>query len=134
MFRRFYVPKVLCSEQKSKVLYSEGSIFRRFYVPKFQIVHPIESAWDVGTKTNVVDGHMHTGLNPFYRATHVFPEWHHNYVGSIILCGCVENKLGVNTEYLVSLWCNIIIFHTVQGTFSASRAGLFASFQLISTP
>ena len=34
MFRRFYVPKVLSSENKSKVLYSEGSIFRRLYVPK----------------------------------------------------------------------------------------------------
>ena len=120
MFRRFYVPKVLCSEKKSKVLFRrfyiqkvlcseklEGSIFRRFYVPKFQIVHPIESAWGVGTKTRVVDGHMHTGLNPFYRANHVFPEWHHNYVGSIIMCGCVENKLGVITEYLVSLWFHI---------------------------
>ena len=105
MFRRFYVPKVLCFE---------GSMFRRFYVPKvliyvpkFQIVHPIESAWGVGTKTHVVDGHMHTGLNPCYGANHVFPEWHHNCVGSIIMCGCVENKLGVITEHLVSLWCHI---------------------------
>ena len=111
IFRRFYIPKVLCSEKL------EGSIFRRFYVPKFQIVHPTESAWGVGTKTHVVDGQMHTGLNPLYGANHVFPEWHHNCVGSIILCGCVENKLGVITEYLVS----------------ASRTELFASSQLIST-
>ena len=134
MFRRFYVPKVLCSEQKSKVLYSEGSDIPKVLCSKFQNVHPIESAWGVGTKTNVVDEHMHTGLNPFYRANHVFQEWHHNYVGSIILCGCVENKVGVITEYLVSLWRNIIIFHTVQGTLSTSRTGLFVSFQLISTP
>ena len=50
ILRRFYIAKVLCSEKL------EGSIFRRFYVPKFQIVHPIESAWGVGTKTHVVDG------------------------------------------------------------------------------
>ena len=119
MFRRFYVPKVLCSEGSMfrrsifrrfcipKVLCSEkleGSIFRRFHVPKLLIVHPIESTRGIGTKTHKADGHMHTGLNPFYRANHVFREWHHNYVGSIILCGCVENKLGVITEYLVRLW------------------------------
>ena len=52
-------------------------------------------------------GYMHTGLYPFYGANHVFPEWHHNCVGSIILCGCVANKLGVITEYLVSLWYHI---------------------------
>ena len=45
MFRRFYVPKVLCSEGSvpKKIegsifrrfyLYSEGSIFRRLYIPK----------------------------------------------------------------------------------------------------
>ena len=122
MFRRFYVPQVLCSEKKSKVLYSDGSIFRRFYVPQnwkvlysdgsmfryFRLCIPLRvHGIRVGTTTHAVDGHMHTGLNLFYRANHVFPEWHHNCVGSIILCGCVENKLGVITEYLVSLWCHI---------------------------
>ena len=45
MFRRFYVPKVLCSEGSifrrfyiPKVLYSEGSIFRRFYIPKYEVL------------------------------------------------------------------------------------------------
>ena len=59
MFRRFYVPKTNRRSYFPKVLCSEkleGSIFLRFYVPKFQIVHPIESAWGVGTKTHVVDG------------------------------------------------------------------------------
>ena len=41
MFRRSYIPNVLCSEGPisrrfyvPKVLYSEGSMFRRFYIPK----------------------------------------------------------------------------------------------------
>ena len=117
IFRRFYIPKVLCSEKL------ERFIFRRFYVPKFQIVHPIESARGVGTKTNVVDGHMHTGLNPFYRANHAFPEWHHNYVGSIILCGCVENKLGVITEYSSSssIQYRELSVHRVPGSMPVSN-------------
>ena len=111
MFRRFYVPKVLCSEgsmfrKKSKVLYSEGSIFRRFYVPKnWKVLFSEGSMFRNFRLWRYEDSRggwtMHTGLNSFYGANHVFPEWHHNCVGSIILCGCVENKLGVITEYLV---------------------------------
>ena len=111
IFRRFYVPK------NWKVLYSEGSMFRktgRFYIPKVLC----------SEISDVVDGHMLTGLNPFYGANHVFPEWHHNCVGSINIMWLRGKQFGVITEYLV------IIFHTVQGTFSASRTGLYASFQL----
>ena len=118
---RFYVPKVPCSEKKLKVLYSEGSIFRRVYAPKnwkflysegfmFQNFRLCMSLRVHGVSARRLTWWMdimRTGLNPFYGANHVFPEWHHNCVGFIILCGCVENKFGVITEYLVSLWCHI---------------------------
>ena len=55
-------------------------------------------------------GHRHTGLNSFFGANHVFPEWHRNFVGPIIR-GRVKIKLGAITEYLVHLWCHIIIIY-----------------------
>ena len=54
IFRRSCIPKVQCSEITR--FYITKALFRktrRFYVPKFQIVHPIESAWGVGTKTRM---------------------------------------------------------------------------------
>ena len=96
---RFYVPKVLCSENKSKVLYSEGSIFRRFYIPKVLCSEKLEGS--IFRRFYV----------PFYRATHVFPEWHHNCVGS-----CKTNWVSSQNTYLVCGSIFIIIFHTVHCT------------------
>ena len=50
----------------------------------FRLCIPL-SARGVGSKTHVVDGHKHTGLNPFYGANHVFPEWQHHCVGPILI-------------------------------------------------
>ena len=107
-YRRYYSLNI-CIYNKL-----EGSMFRNFRLCIPLRVHGVS----VRRLTWWMDICIR-GLNPFYGEKHVFPEWHHNCVGSIILCGCdrcVEYKLGVITEYLVSLWCHIfiIIFRTVQ--------------------
>ena len=126
MFRRFYVQKTW------KVLYSEGSMFQNFRLCIPLRVRCRYGGWcrvgtGVGTGVGTVDGvvlvrvlvrvsdggvggHRHTGLNSFYGANHVFPEWHRNFVGPIIR-GRVKIKLGAITEYLVHLWCHIIIIY-----------------------